>query len=151
MLSDSSYLTVGIILLPKNSFYWANKIRNYFIKKHKIKKLGVIITDSRSIPLRKGITGVSLAYSGFSGLKDYRKSLDIFGRSFKSSIVNVVDSLAVSAVLCMGEGDERKPLAIITNAPVEYRDRIKKDELKIDIEDDIYGPIFKVNTRKVKR
>ncbi|MFA5644538.1 MAG: coenzyme F420-0:L-glutamate ligase [Patescibacteria group bacterium] len=144
---DESNAQDNIILLPKDSFSSAHKIRNYFVKKHYLKNFGVIITDSRSLPLRRGITGVSLGYAGFAGLKDYRHSLDIFGRPFKFSVVNVVDSLAVSAVLCMGEGDEKKPLAIITKAPVKYSDKIKRNELKIDIKDDMYGPIFRAKIK----
>jgi len=34
--------------------------------------------------------------------------------------------LAAAAVLCMGEGRERCPLALISNAPINYVDRVKK-------------------------
>lgn len=140
---DESNADGWLILLPKNSFKTAEKIRSYFKKKHGLKNLGVIITDSRCLPLRAGITGVALGYAGFKGLKDYRRLLDIFGQPFKYSRVDVADSLATAAVLLMGEGDERRPLAIITGAPVEYCDKIDKNELKINIEEDMYGPIFK--------
>ncbi len=146
---DESNAQDNIILLPKNSFLTAKKIRDYFLKKHSIKNFGVIITDSRSMPLRKGIVGVSLGYAGFSGLKDYRHSLDIFGRPFKTSIVNVADSLATAAVLCMGEGDEKKPLAIIEKAPVIYLNKIKKNELLMNLANDMYRPIFRNKLKKV--
>lgn len=146
---DESNAQDSMILLPKNSFLSAQKIRDYFLKKHSMKNFGVIITDSRSMPLRKGIVGASVGYAGFSGLKDYRQSLDIFGRPFKSSIVNIADSLAISAVLCMGEGDERKPLAIIEKAPVAYLSKIKKNELLMNISDDMYRPIFRNKLKKV--
>ena len=144
---DESNAQGNIILLPKDSFVTASKVRNYFIKKYKIKKLAVIITDSRSMPLRKGITGSALGYAGFSALKDYCKSLDIFGRPFKHSIVNVADSLATSAVLCMGEGSERRPLAIIKKVPIEYVDKINRGELLVNIKDDMYGPIFRAKLK----
>lgn len=140
---DESNGNGQIIMLPKDSFKAAAKIRNYFKKKYRLKNLGVIITDSRTAPLRAGITGAALGYAGFKGLKDYRQRLDIFGRPFKYSRVDVADSLAAAAVLLMGEGDERQPLAIISHAPVEYVDKTDKNELKIDIKEDMYGPIFK--------
>jgi coenzyme F420-0:L-glutamate ligase len=132
-----------IILLPKDSYKAATRIRNHFKKKYHLKGFGVIITDSRCLPLRAGVTGVALGYAGFKGLKRYQGQPDIFGRPFKYSRVAVADSLATAAVLCMGEGDERRPLALISNAPVEYTNKIDKNELKIDIKEDIYGPLFR--------
>lgn len=131
-----------IILLPRDSFKTALLVRKYFCKKYKLKNLGVIITDSRSMPLRPGITGVALGYAGFKGLKKYKDRVDIFGRPFKFSRVDVADSLAASIVFCMGEGDEQMPLAIIRKAPVEYISKVDRNELKIKIEEDMYGPIF---------
>lgn len=62
---------------------------------------------------------------------------------------NVMDALAVAAVLVMGEGDEQTPLAVITDADfVEFEDKNpSKQELKdlsINIDDDLYGEFFKV-------
>jgi F420-0:gamma-glutamyl ligase len=84
-----------------------------------------------------------LGYAGLRGLKDYRKTPDIFGRLFHFSRVDAVDSLATAAVLCMGEGRERQPLAVISGAPVEYTERVVKNELRIDIREDMYGPLFR--------
>jgi F420-0:gamma-glutamyl ligase len=139
---DESNANGRLILLPKDSFEAAIKIRNHFKMKYSLKELGVIITDSRCLPLRAGISGVALGYAGFKGLKDYRKKVDIFGRPFHYSRVDVADSLATAAVLCMGEGNERRPLAIIQNAPIEYSNKLSRDELKIDIKEDIYKPLF---------
>lgn len=140
---DESNANGQIILLPKDSFQAAETIRNYFKKKYHLKNFGVLITDSRCLPLRAGIAGVALGYAGFKGLKDYRRRKDIFGRPFKYSRVDVADSLATAAVLCMGEGDEQQPLVIISDTLVQYADKINKNELKIDIKEDIYGPMFK--------
>lgn len=140
---DESNADGKIILLPKDSFRSADEIRKYFCRKNKINDLGVIITDSRCAPLRAGITGVAIGYAGFEGLKSYMGSLDIFGRPFKYSRVDIADSLASAAVLCMGEGNEQKPLALINLAPVKYIKKINKNELKIDIKEDMFGPLFR--------
>ena len=105
----------------------------------------MVITDSRSLPLRLGITGLALGYAGFQGLKDYRGTLDIFYRPFKFSRVNIADSLATAAILCMGEGSERQPLALIKDAPVKFVDQVSADELKVDLKDDRYRALYKIN------
>ena len=139
---DESNAAGCLILLPKDSWKIAEVIRRHFLKKFKLKKLGVIITDSRNAPFRSGVTGVAIAYSGFRGLKDYRKSLDIFGRPFHFSRVDVADSLATAAVLGMGEGNERRPLAIISGSDIEFVNKVDRRELRIDVADDMYGPLF---------
>ncbi len=139
---DESNADGKIILLPKDSFKFANLIRKELKKIFKIKKLGVLITDSRIFPLRAGIIGVSLGYAGFKGIRDYRGNNDIFGRVFKMSKTDIADSLATASVLCMGEGKEQKPLSIITNAPVEFVEKINKKELLINISEDLYQPLF---------
>jgi coenzyme F420-0:L-glutamate ligase len=148
---DESNADGKIILLPKNSFKAAKRLRNYFRAKNKLHNLGVIITDSRCLPLRAGITGVALGYAGFKGLKDYRGQSDIFKRNFKFSRVDLADSLAAAAVACMGEGDERRPLAIIKKAPVVFCSKINENELTIDIKEDMYGPIFKFKGKITKK
>jgi F420-0:gamma-glutamyl ligase len=93
--------------------------------------------------LRAGIIGSALGYAGFAGLKNYRNKKDLFGRTFQFSSVNIADCLATAAVLVMGEGAERQPLAIIKNPPVKFCRRISKKELLIDLKDDIYLPLLK--------
>ncbi len=131
-----------LILLPKDSFKTAQIIRKKLQQKYGVKKLGILITDSRTIPLRAGVTGVALGYAGFSGVRDYRGVPDIFGRKFKFSRSNMADSLATAAVAEMGEGSERQPLAVILDAPVQFRNTVNKKELRISIKDDMYRPLF---------
>ncbi len=139
---DESNANGKLILLPKDSFKTARFLRKKLQKEYGVKQLGVLITDSRTIPLRAGVTGVALGYAGFRGIKDYRGTPDIFGRKFKFSRTDVADSLATAAVFVMGEGDEQQPLAIIKKAPVEFCDKIHRQELHIDIQDDMYRPLF---------
>jgi len=140
---DESNGNKKLILLPEDSYQSAANIRKYLIKKFQLKNLGIIITDSHCLPLRSGTVGMALGYAGFRGLKDYTAKKDIFGRRFKYAKANIADSLAAAAVLCMGEGNEKLPLALIYNAPVKFRDKLNKNELKIDLKDDIFNPLFK--------
>jgi len=139
---DESNANGKLILLPKDSFKTARLLRNKLRKHYGIRHLGILITDSRTMPLRAGVTGVAVGYAGFHGIKDYRGAPDIFGRKFKFSRTDVADGLAAAAVLVMGEGDERQPLAIIAKAPVEFCDRVSRAELYIDIREDMYRPLF---------
>jgi len=146
---DESNANGRIILLPKNSFKTARTICKQLKKKYRIKNLGILITDSRLFPLRAGIVGVAIGYAGFKGIKDYRSTEDIFGKILKLSRTDVADSLATGAVLCMGEGKEQKPLALITKPLVEFVEKINEKELIIDPREDIYQPLFE-RIKKIK-
>lgn len=139
---DESNANGKLILLPKNSFESAQQLRQSLQKKYQLKNLGVLITDSRTVPLRLGVTGVALGYAGFRGIKDYRGRADIFGRKFQFAQVNIADSLAAAAVLTMGEGSEKQPLALIQDSSVDFCEVVDHSELYIDITDDMYQPLF---------
>src|SRR3989344_4830681 len=104
---DESNAKGNIILLPKDSFRAAERLRKELKKVYKLKQLGVVNSDSRVMPLRSGVVGVALGYAGFRGLRDYRGKKDIFGRKLKFTQTNIADSLAIAAVLTMGEGKEQ--------------------------------------------
>ncbi|HUD20283.1 MAG TPA: coenzyme F420-0:L-glutamate ligase [Patescibacteria group bacterium] len=135
------------ILWPKNPQRTVNEIRSYLVKRFKLTKVGVIISDSKTTPLRWGTTGTALVHSGFSALNDYIGKPDIFGRLLTMTKVNVMDALAGAAVLVMGESNEQTPLAIITDTPfVQFQKRnpTKKElnNLHIDMSDDVYAPLL---------
>jgi len=139
---DDSNADWKTILLPKNSFIAAGTIRRQLRTHYKIKNLGIVITDSRTSALREGVTGVALGYAGFKGVKDYRNDTDIFGRKLKVTQTNIADSLATAATVVMGEGGERQPLAILTDAPVQFCDRVNRKELRIARKYDMYRSLF---------
>lgn len=151
---DTSNGNGNFVLWPKDPQESANKIRRYLFNKYKLKSLGVIIADSKSTPLRWGATGVALAHTGFNALKNYIGTPDVFGRIMRAERANVMDSLAIAAVIEMGEGNEQKPLAIITNinfVDFQKRDPTKKDLafLKLTVKNDFFSHILtKINWRK---
>ncbi len=145
---DESNGDGNYILWPKDAQKDANRIRRYIMKRFSVEKAGVIITDSRTIPFRRGVTGMSIAYSGFSPLNDRRGESDIFGRKIKSVMANMVDGLAISAVTVMGEVGEQTPLAVIDEIPfVRFKkgnpSKKETDFMQVEPEDDIYAPFFK--------
>ena len=115
---------------------------------YKIKNFGVVITDSHTIPLRRGTLGISLAHYGFTPLKDYRGERDIFGREFAIQVADIADGLAASAVLAMGEGKETTPLALITDIPFvvfsekPYRGMRPFSSFEIEEKQDLYYPLL---------
>ncbi len=136
------------ILWPKDPQKTANEVRQYLSDRFSIKKVGVVITDSKTTPLRWGTTGVAIAHSGFAALNDYIGKPDIFGRKFKMTKANISDALAVSAVLVMGEGNEQTPLAVIEDIPfLKFQNRNpSKKEIRgfhIKMEDDVYVRLLK--------
>ncbi|MFH0928215.1 MAG: coenzyme F420-0:L-glutamate ligase [bacterium] len=139
---DESNADGKLILLPRDSFEAARLLRAKLRLHYRVKNLGVLVTDSRTVPLRAGVVGVALGYAGFRGIKDYRGTPDIFGRKFKFSRTDVADSLAAAAVLPMGEGREQQPLALILGAPLDFCERVDRKELCIDLSDDMYRPLF---------
>jgi putative folate metabolism gamma-glutamate ligase len=145
---DESNAAGYYILWPQNPQKTANEVRRYLRKRFSVKKVGVIITDSKTTPLRWGTTGVAIVYSGFSALNNYIGKKDIFGRKFHIQKANIIDALAASAVLVMGEGAEQTPLAIIEDVPfVRFKEknpsRKELKDLNINIDDDLYGPLLK--------
>lgn len=134
------------ILWPEDPEASAKKIWEFFRKKFQLKNLGVIITDSRITPLRRGVVGVAISYYGFKPLKDYRGTKDIFGRLFEMETSDIPDSLATAAVLEMGEGLERQPIAIISNVPyMEFTDSKSEssdNNLEIAEKEDLFYPFL---------
>jgi len=130
---DLSNAPDGIaILLPKNSWQSAWKLRATLLKKLKLKKLGVAIIDSRCQPLRWGTVGIALGWAGFDGIEDVRGQKDLYGKSLKVTRKAVADNLASAAQLVMGEGDEARPFVIARDAPAKFTNK-KPDPKKIRI------------------
>lgn len=151
---DESNSNGSYVLWPKDPQKSANEVRKYLLKKYGLKNFGVIITDSRNNPLRRGTTGVAIAHSGFLALKNYIGKKDIFDRKMKVTKSNLLDALATAAVLVMGEGSEQTPMATITDIPfIKFQKRNpSKKELKdfyLDPKDDIY-PLTKMFVKNKK-
>ncbi len=144
---DESNVGRDYVLWPENIQKVTNEIRAFLKKKCKVKNLGIIITDMAVLPLRWGIIAGEIAYSGLNPLKDLTGTPDVFGRQFKYTKVGVLNGLAASAGVVMGEGAEQTPIGIITDVPfVEFVDQDPSqeelDSLKIKPDEDLYGPMI---------
>ena len=128
------------ILWPKNPQKFAKKFHEKARRHYKIKRLGVLIVDSRCQMLRMGTLAVTLACAGIEPVKDERNKKDLFGNKLKVTRVAVADSLACAAHVVMGESKEKTPFVIIKNAPVKFTN--KKSRLKIRPEQCLFRELY---------
>ena len=132
------------ILWPENINEFCKEVWTVLRKQFKIKKLGVVMTDSHSIPQRHGAIGVGIGFHGMQPFKKYKGKKDIFGRKFKFEQVNLIDSLAAAAVLGMGEGAEKTPAAIVRGTTgIKFTTKNLYNEWVVDEKDDIFYPLLK--------
>lgn len=147
-IDESNSQTDDYILYPVDPFKSAEALWRVLRARWGIQKLGVLLTDSHTTPLRQGVTGISLAHFGFKGLTDLRGTPDLFGRSMKMTTVNVADGLATAATLMMGEANESRPLAIVDCADLVFGETGSLAEVSIPPEEDLYFPFFKNHLKK---
>jgi len=145
---DESNSPGQYILWPENLQEFTNQIWQFLRETYKVKDLGVIITDSKTMPLRWGVTGTAVSYCGFNPLIDKRGLTDIFGREMKMTQIQIAEAIAIAAVFEMGESNEQRPLAIVNDfqQAIEFQDRVPDEEeikaLSIDPEDYVYAPLL---------
>ena len=58
------------VLWPRDSQVTANQVRVFLEERYGLKEVGVIITDSKTTPMRRGTTGIALACSGIKALRN---------------------------------------------------------------------------------
>jgi len=77
------------------------------------KRVGVVISDSVVRPLRLGTVGQAIGWAGLDPVMDCRGQPDIYGKPLRITFRALADQIATAAQLVMGEGDERRPVAIV--------------------------------------
>ncbi len=140
--ADSQY-----VLLPEDPYRSAAEIWKFLRHQYGLKEVGVLITDSKTFPLKWGTMGTALAYCGFAPLNNFIGKPDLFGKLMNVTQVNVAEGLAAAAVVEMGEADEAQPFCLIEAAgAVRFTQQppspTELKELQIAIEDDVYGPLL---------
>ena len=140
---DESNAAGQLLWLPEDLYACAKELRQKIKKLYGLSKFGIIITDSMILPLRAGVIGAAVAYSGFKGVRDERGKKDLFGRPLKTTLVNLADGLAAAAAVLMGECNEQTPLCHIEQAPVQFVNRTSPAEISYPLEQDLYAPLLK--------
>ena len=134
---DQSNSNGYFTLLPKEPFVSAELIHSYICDKHNIEKIGIIITDSRSVLCRYGAIGAAVSWWGLQPLHSRIGETDLFGRKIKHERSNLVDGLAAGATVVMGEVDECTPIVIARNVPsIEFVEGNTRDTLFASFTDD---------------
>lgn len=146
---DESNSNGYFILWPDDPDESARKIWKFLRTEYKVKNVGVLITDSMAVPLKRGIVGRAIAFYGFVHIINYVGKRDIFGRKFKYTRTNIPDSLAAFAVYLMGEGNEQTPFVIFEDLPgikfVSKTPHFQKryTSWKVPLEEDLFRPFWK--------
>ncbi|MBI4258331.1 MAG: coenzyme F420-0:L-glutamate ligase [Thaumarchaeota archaeon] len=99
------------ILYPKEPFKKAEEMMNRLRKMAGV-RIGVIISDSRLAPTRRGTTGVAIGVAGMLPVKDERGREDLFGNKLRYTQRAIADDLCSAAQLLMGEADESVPIVL---------------------------------------
>jgi coenzyme F420-0:L-glutamate ligase len=133
------------ILLPKDCKQSAKEIHESILQKSK-RYVGIIIADSRTMPLRLGTVGGALATYGFKAVQDVRGKADLFGRPMHITTRAIADQIATAAELVMGETDERIPFVIVRGFSTERINPSEEEDINtlITAEQCMFiGPLIK--------
>jgi len=152
--ADQSNVGIGkVILLPQNCKISAEKIHKRILDQLN-KYVGIIIADSRTMPLRLGTVGGALATYGFKSIIDERGKNDLFGRPMHITTRAIADQLATAAELLMGETTEQTPFVIIRGYPIERISSEDEQDINSLITEDncmFIGPLLPCLEEKMKR
>ncbi|MCG7850230.1 MAG: coenzyme F420-0:L-glutamate ligase [ANME-2 cluster archaeon] len=101
-----------VVLLPEDPMASAVRIRGQLQEAFRC-RLGVIVGDSRTQPMRLGCVGIALGVSGLQPVEDARGSKDLFGKELTITSKAIADNLVSAAQLIMGEAGEGIPAVIV--------------------------------------
>lgn len=141
---DESNADGHYIPLPDDPFKSAQEIWEYLRAKHGIESLGVIVTDSHSIPLRLGCLGIAIGFWGMHPITDHVGKKDLFGKDMRYSSTNIVDAVSAGAAAVCGETTETTPIVLARGVSnVRFTKEDTREEILISGEDDLYYPLLK--------
>ena len=101
-----------LVPLPADPDASALRIRKE-IERQTVRKVAVIIADSRTHAMRSGCSGVAIGCAGIISVIDDRGRSDLFGNTLEVTKRAIADNIASAAELVMGEADEGVPAAIV--------------------------------------
>jgi coenzyme F420-0:L-glutamate ligase/coenzyme F420-1:gamma-L-glutamate ligase len=109
-----------VVLLPKDLKKVVWKYWKKLKKEFGLNDLGVIISDSRVQPLRKGTIGIAIATAGFEPVEDLRGHPDLFNRPMEITMRAIADDLTSAAQFLLSEADQQTPVVIIRGSNVDF-------------------------------
>lgn len=140
------------VLWPENPKRTTEDLLAWFKREYKLEKLYLVLTDSHSTPMRRGVVGIAIAWAGFDPLYDNRVTVDLLGHPSGGSQTNLPDAIAAAAVLVMGEQNEGTPLVRLRNVPyigTPYAaHKAAAQSYEVPMNEDIFAPFLKQNWKK---
>ena len=110
---DRSNIEPGkVVLYPRNALESASALVDA-IRFRRGVRIGVVVSDSRLMPTRRGTTGVAIAAAGLEAVLDLRGREDLFGNILRVTSQAIADDLCSAAQLVMGESDEATPFVLV--------------------------------------
>ncbi|MFV2014468.1 MAG: coenzyme F420-0:L-glutamate ligase, partial [Candidatus Heimdallarchaeota archaeon] len=106
------------LLLPSDPDKIARNFRDQ-VKQKFDKKIAVIITDSKTIPLKIGSSAIAIGIAGIDPIIDEKGKPDLYGEPMTLTRSALADNLATAGNLIMGETNERTPFGIIRGLDYE--------------------------------
>lgn len=111
-----------VVLLPENLKETVRDYREILRETFNLNDLGLIISDSRVQPLRKGTIGIAIATAGFEPIEDLRGVPDLFNRPLEITMRAIADDLASAAQFLLSEANQQTPVVVIRGAKVKFTD-----------------------------
>ena len=118
-----------LLLLPERPAESARRIRESLEADP-----AVVVTDTCGRPFRHGQTGVAIGWAGIPASRDWRGETDREGLELEATVQAVVDELAGTANLLMGEGAGGTPAVVIRDW--SFGDHDGGEELFRDVDGD---------------
>jgi coenzyme F420-0:L-glutamate ligase/coenzyme F420-1:gamma-L-glutamate ligase len=144
---DKSNVEHGkVVLYPRNSLESALSLVDD-VRFRRGVEIGVVISDSRLMPTRKGTVGVALAAAGMEAIVDLRGKSDLFGNVLKVTSQAVADDLCSGAQIVMGEADESIPIILVRGLTTYAGRSYRMSSFAVDPEQCVYMRSLGYSTR----
>lgn len=138
-----------LILWPIEAQQFADEFRKQIQNRFSLQNIGVIVSDSRCTPLRAGVSGVALAWSGFEGVTDERGKQDLYGNPLQITKLATADNLSSAAELVMGNANESTPFVLCKDVLVKFTAEQQSPCMaQFPIKDDIFAPLYQAEIRE---
>jgi coenzyme F420-0:L-glutamate ligase/coenzyme F420-1:gamma-L-glutamate ligase len=135
---DKSNVEHGnVVLYPRNPLESAATLVEEMRFRRGV-EIGVVVSDSRLMPTRKGTVGVALAAAGMEAIVDLRGRPDLFGNVLKVTSQAVADDLCSGAQIVMGEANESVPIVMVRGLATSASRSYRMSSFAVDPEQCVY-------------
>jgi coenzyme F420-0:L-glutamate ligase / coenzyme F420-1:gamma-L-glutamate ligase len=135
---DKSNIGHGkVVLYPRNPFESASALVEAMRFRRGV-EIGVVVSDSRLMPTRRGTVGVALAAAGMEAIVDLRGKPDLFGNVLKVTSQAIADDLCSGAQVVMGEADESVPIVLVRGLGTSSGRGYRMSSFAVDPEQCVY-------------